>query len=114
MSVFTGRAQVPEPPALADIPGAKAIRMALALTVENDALKRTERELTAAREELHNAILAAQSVAETALYKYSVAKQRNPYSTDLPEILYNALFDLDRRLDEGLVSAGLPPTRGTT
>ncbi len=57
---------------------------------------------------------AAQSLITKALYAYSVAKQRNPYSAELAPALADALLDIDGRLEQGLVTAGLPPTRTET
>ncbi len=57
---------------------------------------------------------AAQSLITKALYAYSVAKQRNPYSAGLAPALADALLDIDARIEQGLVSAGLPPTREAT
>ena len=93
-----------EEPAMSHTPGAKALRIAIDATAEAESLKRR-------LELLHSFVLGAQSLRDRALYDYSVAKQRNPYSTELAPALVDALLDIDRRLEQGLVSAGLPPTR---
>jgi hypothetical protein len=56
-------------------------------------------------------VRAAQSLRDAALTAYSIARQRNPYDQNLATILSDALLEIDRRLEQGLVSAGLAPTR---
>lgn len=59
-------------------------------------------------------VRAAQSLRDAALTRYSQARQRNPYSQDLARDLADALLDIDKRLEQGLMLAGLAPTRAVS
>ena len=56
-------------------------------------------------------VRGAQSLRDAALTRYSEARQRNPYSQNLAGDLADALLNIDKRLEQGLMMAGLPPTR---